>query len=168
MQTPDLMPILSYGHHVSPAEGACIMEMASFLAGEKWSDKPQCVNPVLAGVAREVNDLLSDTDRPQILPLLSRLMGTTESQDASLALWCASQMPKERADYYTTHAWKRFSEGEYVESAEYALHARSAHGGDPVAFLTGLLDEYDRLIGRSTVAPLSPEQHRSLVELTTP
>jgi hypothetical protein len=56
MTTPEIMPILSEGHHTSPKSGACIMEYAGFLAGESWTDRPQCTNVVLAEAARIVND----------------------------------------------------------------------------------------------------------------
>ena len=32
------------------------MEMASYLAGERWSDHPKCTHPLVASVARMVND----------------------------------------------------------------------------------------------------------------
>jgi hypothetical protein len=38
VQPPDLFPILSPGKHRNPRTGACFMELASLLAGERWSD----------------------------------------------------------------------------------------------------------------------------------
>ena len=43
---PDLVPILSRGKHRNPRKGACFMEMASYLAGERWSDHPRCTHPL--------------------------------------------------------------------------------------------------------------------------
>src|SRR6478735_4493698 len=63
---PDGVPVLSRGRHRSPRKGACFMEMASFLAGERWSDHPSCTHPVLATLARCVNDMLDDTSRQRI------------------------------------------------------------------------------------------------------
>ena len=60
---PELVPILSRGKHRSPRKGACFMEMASYLAGERWSDHPRCTHPLLASVGRLVNDLTSDASR---------------------------------------------------------------------------------------------------------
>ena len=60
-QVPDGLPILSRGKHRTPRSGACFMEMASLLAGEKWTDQPQCTHPLLGGLARLVNDSISDT-----------------------------------------------------------------------------------------------------------
>jgi hypothetical protein len=42
VQPPDLFPILSPGKHRNPRTGACFMEFASLLAGERWSDHPAC------------------------------------------------------------------------------------------------------------------------------
>ena len=56
LSSPDIMPVLSRGGHRSPRKGACFMELASFLAGEPWSDHPSCTHPLLASLARDVND----------------------------------------------------------------------------------------------------------------
>ena len=57
---PDGIPVLSRGHHRTPRRGACFMELASVLAGERWSDHPACTHPLLAELARLVNDDTSD------------------------------------------------------------------------------------------------------------
>ena len=44
-QQPVVLPILSRGKHRSPRKGACFMEFASLLAGERWSDHPAEVVP---------------------------------------------------------------------------------------------------------------------------
>ncbi len=74
---PDVMPVLSSGKHRSPRKGACFMEMASYLAGERWSDHPACTHPLLASMARLVNDSLPDADRPRILRLIPDVVGVT-------------------------------------------------------------------------------------------
>src|SRR5262245_6154973 len=51
------------------------MEIASVLAGERWSDSPRCTHPVLASVARLVNDAVSDTARPRLAGLVPDLVG---------------------------------------------------------------------------------------------
>ena len=73
--TPSLMPTLSPGRHRNPKKGACFMEFASFLAGERWSDHPACTHPLLAALARDVNDLSSDAARAQLMPLVNRVIG---------------------------------------------------------------------------------------------
>ena len=72
---PDGVPVLSRGKHRSPKRGACFMEFASFLAGERWSDHPSCTHPLLAQLARRVNDLISDEGRKQLVPLIPLVVG---------------------------------------------------------------------------------------------
>lgn len=54
------------------------MEYVSLLAGEQWSDRPECTHPLLAHEARTTNDLLRESDRARLVPLIGRLFGTTE------------------------------------------------------------------------------------------
>ena len=42
---PDGIPVLSRGRHRTPRRGACFMELASVLAGERWSDHPSALIP---------------------------------------------------------------------------------------------------------------------------
>jgi hypothetical protein len=72
---PNGVPQLSRGKHRSAKTGACFMEFASYLAGEPWSDSPQCTDPLLAHVARGVNDLLPDARRGEIAPEIPRVIG---------------------------------------------------------------------------------------------
>jgi hypothetical protein len=51
------------------------MEFASYLAGERWSDHPSCTDPVLASLARGVNDNLSDQRRDEIVHEIPRVIG---------------------------------------------------------------------------------------------
>lgn len=91
-QVPDLMPLLSRGKHRKPSKGACFMELASYLAGERWSDHPRCTHPLLAGLARLVNDNISDAKRPllaELLPAVIGLNGDDVRVDARITLRCA-------------------------------------------------------------------------------
>jgi len=72
---PDGVPVLSRGRHRSPRKGACFMEMASFLAGERWSDHPECTHPVLATLARCVNDMLDETHRQRLVTMIPEVVG---------------------------------------------------------------------------------------------
>jgi hypothetical protein len=72
---PELVPVLSAGRHRNPRKGACFMEMASFLAGERWSDHPTCTHPLLASLARLVNDSLPDEERGRIIGLIPDVVG---------------------------------------------------------------------------------------------
>lgn len=53
------------------------MELASYLAGERWSDHPACTHSLLASVARLVNDHTSDEGRPRLDELIPSVIGLT-------------------------------------------------------------------------------------------
>jgi hypothetical protein len=91
-RAPDMLPVLSRGKHRNPRRGACFMELASYLAGERWSDHPACTHPLLASVARLVNDHTSDAGRPRLAELIPSVIGLTGDDlhiDALIALRCA-------------------------------------------------------------------------------
>ena len=87
-EVPTLVPELSIGKHRSPKQGACFMEMASYLAGERWSDRPKCTHPLLGGLARVVNDHTTDEGRPRLIELIPSVIGLTSKDprvDARIA-----------------------------------------------------------------------------------
>jgi hypothetical protein len=91
--SPDLLPLLSRGKHRNPRKGACFMELASYLAGEQWSDHPACTHSLLASVARLVNDYTSDAERPGLAELIPSVIGLTGDDlhiDALISLRCAT------------------------------------------------------------------------------
>ncbi|MGY4644027.1 hypothetical protein [Cellulomonas sp. URHB0016] len=82
---PDALPELRPGRHRRPEQGGCLMEWTSVLAGERWSDHPTCTHPLLAHLARSVNDLVDDGGRAGLTRLVPDLVGTT-SDDPAWAL----------------------------------------------------------------------------------
>jgi hypothetical protein len=89
-RTPDLMPVLSRGKHRNPRKGACFMELASYLAGERWSDHPACTHPVLAAMARDINDYVADGSRSQLAVLIPDVIGLT-TEDPRADAWIARE-----------------------------------------------------------------------------
>jgi len=75
---------LGSGSHDQPDEfdptagQACLLEAAAWMAGEPWSDHPQCVSPVLGAFGRGLNDVLPDDKRQQLRPLIPSLIGTAD------------------------------------------------------------------------------------------
>jgi len=68
------------------------MELVSYLAGERWSDHPACTHPLLAAVARDVNDYTSDAGRARLAGLIPSVIGLVGDDlhiDARIALRCA-------------------------------------------------------------------------------
>ena len=67
---------LAAGRHEPSGTGVCVMELASMLAGERFSDHPRSVCPVLAGIFRAYNDWLDDKRRKDLYGYASRAAGT--------------------------------------------------------------------------------------------
>jgi hypothetical protein len=77
MSVPTYQTIkLSKGKHTSPEEGACVMELASMLAGEHFSDHPACACPVIGSFLRAYNDSIDDEHRQDLYTYASRIVGT--------------------------------------------------------------------------------------------
>ena len=71
---------LSRGKHASPAEGACVMELASMLAGEPFSDHPISVCPVIGAFLRTYNDSVEDGRRQDLYAYASKVVGSRSSE----------------------------------------------------------------------------------------
>jgi hypothetical protein len=69
---------LSRGSHLDARQGACVMELASMLAGQRFSDHPRAVCPVVAAVLRAYNDGTNDDRRQDLYPLASAVVGTRD------------------------------------------------------------------------------------------
>lgn len=67
---------LSRGKHQSPDAGACVMELASMLAGEPFSDRPQTACPVIGAFLRSYNDAVDDDRRQGLYRCASAVIGT--------------------------------------------------------------------------------------------
>ena len=220
MTSPEFLPVLSSGSHDSPHEGACVMEYVSLLAGEAWSDTPSCTHPVLARAAQVVNDGLTNSERPALVPLIGRLFGTAEvgsdperqvltvrllvwsarqvqhlvaSKDqvvcdeaiAAAQAWAsepnatnkaraanaadASSAPAAYAAAAAAYAAAAASAASYASdaaasAASYASDAAAASYASAarIGFLAGLLDEYDRLTGRTDTLPDAAQRAQAL------
>src|SRR5262249_56995661 len=70
---------LSRGRHSSPEHGACVMELASMLAGEGFTDHPRSVSRPIASFMRGYNDLLDDRRRADLYRYAAQTVGTAGS-----------------------------------------------------------------------------------------
>jgi hypothetical protein len=77
--------VLSVGAHGSQAEGVCVMEAASIVAGEPWSDRPACASPVIGRFLRRWNDTLTWKPRQSLKRFICPVIGT-RTTDADEAL----------------------------------------------------------------------------------
>jgi hypothetical protein len=96
---------LSKGKHTSKEHGACVMELASMLADEPFSDHPAAVCPVIGSLLRAYNDSIDDRRRQDLYGYAARIVGsrgTTEVErmrTEHLTAWLATP---------PTRRWTRF------------------------------------------------------------
>jgi hypothetical protein len=76
---PEGLPQLSRGAHSRPEDGVCLMELVACLAGAPHSDAPSCTHPVLAAVARVVNDGVSEEGRRRLAGRAPELVDTADT-----------------------------------------------------------------------------------------
>src|SRR3954471_12734136 len=91
------------GRHSSPERGACVMEVASMLAEEPFSDEPRCVCPVIAEFLRTYNDQVDNERRQDLFAYASLVVDTNEGVAAErrranmcLDWWLKVSAPRRR------------------------------------------------------------------------
>lgn len=67
---------LAKGGHHAREDGTCLLEAVAWFAGEPHSDAPACVSPVLRTFGINLNDVLPDGKRQQLVPFVPRMVGT--------------------------------------------------------------------------------------------
>jgi hypothetical protein len=91
---------LCCGAHRSPADGACVMELVSMLAGERFGDRPRTASPVIGALLRPYNDIVGNRHRQDLLACASAVVGSRRPEaeaarvelcvDAAIACYRAS------------------------------------------------------------------------------
>jgi hypothetical protein len=67
---------LGVGSHDGPGAVVCVMELASMIAGERFSDRPVSVCPVIGAILRAYNDGLDDHRRADLYRYAAEAVGT--------------------------------------------------------------------------------------------
>jgi hypothetical protein len=67
---------LSAGKHAACEREVCVMELASMLAGDPFSDHPASVCPVVAAYLRWLNDTTNDVQRQDLYRYAAAAVGT--------------------------------------------------------------------------------------------
>jgi hypothetical protein len=76
MSEPSFQTVrLCQGRHASPESGVCVVELASMIAGERFSDHPWAVSPVIAAFLRGYNDVCGE-HRQDLLRCAAEVVGT--------------------------------------------------------------------------------------------
>src|ERR687887_508508 len=65
---------LARGRHASRHTGVCVMELASMLAHEPFSDRARCISPTIGAFLRTYNDGLDDERRQDLYPVASAIV----------------------------------------------------------------------------------------------
>lgn len=164
-EVPDYVPMLIKGVSEDPKQGGCVVQIANWLYDPTlWTDEPQCVSYLLAHCAISINDLLDDDHRHQLALLAPRLSGThlTDEVTMSIGEWI-DEHPQPYRMGMAKRQIQRTPDGEVwvLGHPEYELTTTQQGAVD---WLTALLDEYDRLTGRTT-EPLPVEKWDEIREL---
>jgi hypothetical protein len=97
---------LDRGKHSSPRQGMCVMELASILAGEKFTDHPQSVCPVIASFLRAYNDSIDDNRRQDLYGFAAKAVGSRASAEIHraraelLAAWTREYLRQRQTRFF--------------------------------------------------------------------
>lgn len=99
---------ISKGGHDGIDDGMCVMEAAAYIAGEPWSDAPECACPVITAFMVSWNDSLpSDAERNRLLkPLIPVVVGTRSTKAVEQR---RATMAADRLIRVHTPAWLRLA-----------------------------------------------------------
>jgi hypothetical protein len=67
---------LARGRHASRHAGVCVMELASMLAHEPFSDRARSISPTIGAFLRTYNDGLDDVRRQDLYPIAAAIVGS--------------------------------------------------------------------------------------------
>jgi hypothetical protein len=67
---------LARGRHATRHAGVCVMELASMLADEPFSDRPASVSPTIGAFLRTYNDGLDDERRQDLYSIAAAVVGS--------------------------------------------------------------------------------------------
>jgi hypothetical protein len=127
---------LSKGKHSSAEDGACVMELASMLAGESFTDHPASVCPVIGSFLRAYNDSVDDARRQDLYAYASMVVGSRTSADVQrtraefLTAWSAHFRRNRWTRYLVPERMRRLARNRHpsVESVgTHAVHAITKH-----------------------------------------
>jgi len=141
---------LSKGKHTGPDDGACVMELASMLAGETFTDHPASVCPVIGSFLRAYNDSIDGQRRQALYEYASKVVGsradtkTQQTRAARVAEW-AEEMRRSRRTWSLVpaplRAIGRLRHPPIDAIGAYAVHSIRKHTDRTHASVLALVDE---------------------------
>src|SRR3954451_5152005 len=127
---------LARGRHRSPDQGACAVELASMLGGERFSDRPKCVSRVVAAFLRNYNDHVYDSRRQDLFEYASLAVGTRASRRVEVERaqrcldWLAWRLGPDDGQVRSLALWPKTAwhrEAIAAAAARYAASSRERH-----------------------------------------
>lgn len=153
---------LSKGKHTGPNDGACVMELASMLADEPFSDHPASVCPTIGSFLRAYNDVIDEARRQDLYAYAARIVGSRSSEAVQraraerLAAWTSS-LRQRRWGRLLPGSWQaggvRRAPPIDIVGAQ-AVRAISKHTEETHAAALRLLDELLAMGRGATVRPI--------------
>jgi hypothetical protein len=142
---------LTKGRHTSPAHGVCVMELASMLAGEAFSDHPSSVSRSISAFMRTYNDLLDDERRQDLYSYAAKIIGTRGCENVEVARvdrlisWGDERWAQRSRRSVLDRIRRRLARAEPLtdprSAAGYALHALGKLTNERHAAALALVDE---------------------------
>jgi hypothetical protein len=139
---------LSKGKHRSPEDGACVMELASMLAGEQFTDHPASVCPVISALLRSYNDSIDDRRRQGLYAYAAKVVGSRASLAVEraradrLTAWTHERRPPRRSRWMVSGRLRAFTPDPPVHIlAARAVQALSTHDDRTHSEVLTLVDE---------------------------
>jgi hypothetical protein len=141
---------LSKGKHTDPEDGACVMELASMLADEPFTDHPASVCPVIGSFLRSYNDSIDSERRQALYEYASKVVGsrvdakTRQARAARLAEW-AEEMQRSRRSWFLLRSplrvIRRLHRPPIDAIGTHAVHSIPRHTDRTHASVLALIDE---------------------------
>ena len=137
------------GSH-QPNGEACVMEAASQLLNEKWTDHPVGVDPQIAAFCRAVNDRFGDDVRAELQKRLPRIIKAKHLPDKYRFRWAR----------FAPYAAYSVADVAAADAAADAADAAADAGADDalIALLTDAQAELRDLIGYDDVCEITDDR----------
>jgi hypothetical protein len=140
---------LSKGKHASPEDGACVMELASMLAGEPFTDHPASVCPVIGSFLRSYNDSIDERRRQSLYAYASQVVDSRagkrvqEARAERLAAWADEVLRTRRMWFLRSplRAVTRLRKPPAEAIGPFAVHSIPKHTDETHRAVLGLVDE---------------------------
>lgn len=163
---------LSKGKHGSAQEGACVMELASMLAKEPFSDHPVSVCPVIGSFLRAYNDSIDDERRQDLYSYAAKVVDSRTTQELQqaraerLIAWASELQRRRWTRFFVAPRLRALALGHEPDAVgSRAVHAISIHNDRTHSQVLALIDE---LLAITPPAPAAGDRSAAVRVEETP